>query len=42
METTSWMTEDRVEVVVPEPDRYPVTRNGIIDGLMNDGLEYEL
>ena len=41
-ETTSCMTEDRVEVVVPEPDRYPVTRNGIIDGLMNDGLEHEL
>ena len=36
------MTEDRVEVVVPEPDLYSFTRNGILDGLMNDGLEYEL
>ena len=35
-ETRSSMTEDRVEVVVPEPDLYSFTRNGIIDGLMND------
>ena len=42
MEMISWMTEDRVEVVVPEPDLYLFTRNGIIDGMMNDGLEDEL
>ena len=40
METTSWMTEDRVEVVVPEPDLHPVTRNGTIDRLMDEGLEH--
>ena len=47
-EMTSWMNEDRmnedrVEVVVQEPDLYPLTRNAIIDGMMmNDGLEDEL
>ena len=39
---TCWMPEDRVEVVVPEQDPYLLSRNGIIDALMNDGLEDDL
>ena len=41
-EMISCKTEDTVEVVLPEPDLYLFTRNGIIDGMMKDGLEDEV
>jgi hypothetical protein len=41
-EMICYMPEDRVEVVVPEEDPYLLSRNGIIDALMNDGLEDDL